>query len=185
MVRFLLALLVLTAFDAAAQSPRQPPMSRQDLSSSRNAIETPHITVTTSSPGTATVPGSRISLLIDIAPKPKMHVYSPLQETYIPVSIKLEPQRTFRALAPVFPKAEKYFFAPLKETQLVYSKPFRIVQEVTLASAAVLRDAGHASGGHVTVEGTLRYQACDDAICYLPRTVPVSWTIALKRSAMQ
>ena len=57
----------------------------------------------------------------------------------------------------------------LKETQRVYAKPFRITQEVTLGA-----DAPET----LTVKGTLRYQACDDTICYLPVTVPVSWTVS-------
>jgi hypothetical protein len=88
-------------------------------------------------------------------------------------------------LPPVFPKPEKYFFAPLKETQLVYSKPFRIVQNVTLAAATALREAGHTPASAVTITGKLRYQACDDTICYFPKDLPVSWTVKIKTEPMQ
>jgi hypothetical protein len=30
------------------------------------------------------------------------------------------------------------------------------------------------------VSGKLDYQACDDKVCYAPRSVPVKWTIALE-----
>ena len=185
MARLVLVLLVLAALDAGAQSPAAPPMSRPDVSVRPGGLETPHVTITASSMPAAAAPGAKVSLFLDIAPKPKMHVYSPLQENYIPVSLTLEPNRAFRAHTPVFPKGEKYFFAPLKETQLVYSKPFRIVQSVTLGSASALREAGQKPGTTLTVGGTLRYQACDDAICYLPKTLPISWVIELKPSAMQ
>jgi hypothetical protein len=89
----------------------------------------------------------------------------------------LKESRAFRAKPPVFPKAEKFFFAPLKETQLVYSAPFRIAIDIALASPASLRQAGIKPGATMKIEGTLRYQACDDEICYLPETVPVSWTV--------
>jgi DsbC/DsbD-like thiol-disulfide interchange protein len=147
--------------------------------------DTQHLILKLSSSAAAVAPGGRVSLVIAIAPKPKMHVYAPQQKTYIPVSITLAPTSAFRAPAPVFPAAEKYFFAPLKETQLVYSKPFRIVQHVTVASASTLRDAGHTAGSPITIAGTLRYQACDDAICYMPKEVPLSWTIAVKKSPIQ
>ncbi len=150
--------------------------TQQSRAPASNTVDTPHVILATSVKGASASPGARVSLVIDVTPKPKMHVYSPLQKDYIPVSITLKPDTAYRAHPPVFPKAEKYFFAPLKETQLVYSKPFRIVQDVTLASS---------SDDTMTIEGTFRYQACDDAICYLPKTVPVSWTIALKQSAMQ
>jgi hypothetical protein len=29
----------------------------------------------------------------------------------------------------------------------------------------------------ITLYGTLDYQACDDAICYLPVSVPISFTL--------
>ena len=45
--------------------------------------------------------------------------------------------------------------------------------------------AGHAPGATVTLAGTLRYQACDDAICYLPKSVPVSWTIKIDAAPMK
>ena len=133
--------------------------------------ETKHLKVTTSVNPRAAAAGGRVSLLVDVEPKPKMHVYAPDQKEYIPITLTLAPDQAIRAQTVRYPAAEKYFFAPLKETQLVFSKPFRIEQPITLA-------AGSAKA--VTVKGTLRYQACDDAICYVPQNVPVAWTIALK-----
>jgi hypothetical protein len=130
--------------------------------------ETKHLKISASASSTSAAPGAGMSLFIDIAPRPKMHVYAPDQKDYIPVALALASDAAYKGAAPQFPKAETYFFAPLKETQRVYSKPFRIVQPVTLAPTAK---------GAVTIKGTLRYQACDDAICYMPQNVPVSWTI--------
>jgi DsbC/DsbD-like thiol-disulfide interchange protein len=140
-------------------------------------VETRHLTATTSVRQGRIAPGTRTSLFVEIAPKPKMHVYAPQQDTYVPVSLTLKESRAVRAQPPVFPKPEKYFFAPLKETQLVYSSPFKIAVDVTLAASAVLRKMGITPSSPLTIEGTLRYQACDDEICYLPESVPVSWTI--------
>ena len=144
-------------------------------------LETLHLTATTSVRDTRIVPRTRTSLVIEIAPKPKMHVYAPQQDTYVPVSLTLTKSPAFRAHAPTFPKPEKYFFAPLKETQLVYSEPFKIAMDVTFASAATLRQLGIDPATSLKIDGTLRYQACDDAICYLPESRPVSWTIKLAK----
>ena len=141
------------------------------------------MTLTTAVGSEPVTPGTRLSLFVDVTPKPKMHVYAPQQKDYIPVSITLDANPAFTAQPAVFPKPEKFFFAPLEETQLVYSKPFRIVQSVLLTSA--LRTSTARSGGELKVTGRIRYQACDDAICYLPRDVPVSWTIRLKSAAVQ
>ena len=32
----------------------------------------------------------------------------------------------------------------------------------------------------VAVAGTLEFQACDDKVCFVPESVPVSWTVTIK-----
>jgi thioredoxin:protein disulfide reductase len=140
---------------------------------SADRTETKHLTVVTSAPAGPVVPGTRVSLAIDIAPKAEMHVYAPEQKGLIPITLVLEPNRAVKAHAPRFPKSEK--FKPLDEVQFVYSKPFRILQEVTVTAPP-----GHAgAAGTITIKGTLKYQACDNSICYAPVTVPVAWTIGV------
>jgi hypothetical protein len=143
-------------------------------------VDTRHIVVTPSSSDTAAAPGTRISLFLDVVPKPKMHVYTPEQKELIPISLSLTEDAAFKAHAAKFPKSEKYFFEPLGETQLVYSKPFRIVQDVTIALTPAMRQRARGSGATLTITGTLRYQACDDKVCYMPQEVAVSWTIQLR-----
>jgi DsbC/DsbD-like thiol-disulfide interchange protein len=142
------------------------------LSTDPTRADTRHLTLTTSASPRQVRPGTRVSLFVDVTPKPKMHVYSPEQKDVIPVALKLDPHAAVQVGAAKYPKPEKYFFAPLEETQLVYSKPFRLTQEIVVNSP---------SPPSVTIKGTLRYQACDEAICYLPQTVPVSWTLAVNK----
>jgi hypothetical protein len=115
---------------------------------------------------------------VAITPRPKMHVYAAGQPGVIPVTLVLDSNPAIRPGAVRLPDAERYFFAPLKETQRVYSKPFEITQAITIADTRPVRDR---AGRHETIaiEGRVRYQACDDTICYLPQDVPVSWTITL------
>ena len=157
--------LVFIGIAAAAVSPSgQQPL---DLSGAGQPgrIETRHLVLTTSATPAAR---TRVTLAVEVTPKPKMHVYAPEQKDVIPLTLQLEPNDAIRSGATKLPKPEKYFFAPLKETQFVYSKPFRIAHDVTLLPGALTP---------LTIKGTLRYQACDDAVCYVPQTVPVSWTI--------
>lgn len=137
----------------------------------RDTRDTAHLTVTLSKSAGRAVAGQHLALNVDVAPKPKMHVYAPGQRDYVIVTLKLDPSPAFTAGTPVFPPAEKFFFEPLEEEQLVYMKPFRITIDVTPASAA--------TGKTVSIKGTLRYQACDDHVCYLPTTVPLEWTLPL------
>ena len=136
------------------------------------ATETRHLTITTSSTPAAAKPGQRVVLNVDVALKPKMHVYSPDQpkgQDYLPIALTITAGGGFRLEKPRYPSSEKFFFAPLGETQHVYSKPFRITQPVV-----VTRDT---TGEPLTIAGTVRYQACDDALCYVPQTVAVKWEI--------
>jgi hypothetical protein len=149
-------------------------------SAALDRVETNHLIATTSVSDDVVAPGTRFSLQLDVFPKPKMHVYAPDQKDYIPISLKLEPSDAFKAHAPVFPKAEKFLFVPLNETQLVYSKPFRIVQDVTVSLTPAMRERARGSGASLTIKATMRYQACDDQVCYVPKEIPVTWTARLR-----
>jgi hypothetical protein len=167
----LLGCAVISGSVAAVNDPQQPaPVDRAGVSKQTgHPVETRHLTVSTSSGPLART--RRVTLFAEVTPKPKMHVYSPEQKDVIPVALTIEPGDHVTPGVTRFPKPEKYFFAPIKETQFVYSKSFRLAQDVTLAASA---------SGAVTIKGTLRYQACDDSICYVPQNVPLSWTVALK-----
>src|SRR4029078_3594200 len=132
----------------------------------KKPIETAHLSLTPSTGETST-PG-RGPLVLDLIPKAKMHVYSPGQEGYIAIALALDADPAFTAEKAKYPAGEKLFMPALKDTQLVYAEPFRITQDLTLKSGP---------GERVTVKGTLRYQACDDLVCYLPKTVRVEWVV--------
>lgn len=136
-------------------------------------VSTKHLTIATSASQQTVEPGARVALNIDIAPKPTMHVYAPGQENYIAVSLKLDEHADLKPATIQFPKPEKREVKELGETQLVYSKPFRIVQGVTVAKSP--------TPGPLIIKGTVRYQACDESICYAPITVPVTWTLTVKK----
>ena len=141
----------------------------QDVPASKK--ETKHLTVTTSASPETVAPGKRVSLAVDVAPKPAMHVYSPGQAGYIGITLTLDADPAINAAKAKYPAGEKIYMPLLKETQLVYAKPFRIAQDVVVRSPT-----GTAA---VTIKGTLRYQACDETVCYLPTNVPVEWRVKL------
>ena len=131
-----------------------------------NPQETPHLQLKTSSKAAAA--DGRITLRVDVTPKRNMHVYAPGQEGYIPIQLTLTPDPSFTATKAKYPEGEPYVMPAINETQLVYARPFTITETITLTSR---------TAATVTVKGSVRYQACDNAICYLPKTVPVEWTI--------
>jgi hypothetical protein len=135
------------------------------------SIETLHLQLKTSASVATVAPGGKVTLQVAVTPKAKMHVYAPGQEGYIPIQLTLTADPAFTAGKAKYPDGEKYVMPALNETQLVYAKPFAITQDITLKSPP---------SGPLTVKGSVRYQACDEAICYLPKTVPIEWTIAVK-----
>lgn len=160
---------------AAAQGSRAPAPAKAP-----RKIEARQLTVTTSQSDLAAAPGTKLSLMVDVVPKPKMHVYAPEQTGgYIRIELDLDENAAFRAAEPVFPKASNYYFEPLKETFKVFDSPFRIRQDVTIALTQTLRRRA-AARETLTITGTLRYQACDDQVCYRPDEVKVSWAVALQ-----
>jgi hypothetical protein len=84
-----------------------------------------------------------------------------------------------RLLPPAYPRSEIYFFKPLNERVPVYQKPFRLVQEVVLEGNPEAQAALRGKDT-ITLSGTLDYQACDDAICFNPVSLPLSWTVSLR-----
>ncbi len=66
--------------------------------------------------------------------------------------------------------------AAFDETVPVYRGRFRITRDFTIGPEAKLKPLLDGSG-HFTLSGTLRYQACDDRICYIPQELPVQWTL--------
>ena len=132
------------------------------------SIETAHLSVT---PVAGTLKAGKVSLHVDVAPGPNMHVYAPGQPGYVAIVLTLDPDTPVTATGKAkYPAGEKVFMPVLNETQLVYGKPFRITQDVALR-----KDAAR---GPLTIKGSLRYQACDDKICYKPTTLAVSWTLS-------
>lgn len=148
-----------------------PPQSANDIAGGQLAA-------TLGVSDSTVAPGQRVTLIVDLKPKPGMHVYAPGQTGYIPVSIALDPSADFKAAPIKFPTPGTYYFAPLKETVKVYEKAVRITQDVTLALSPDLRKRATAKEALV-ITGSLTYQACDDKVCYLKETIPVSWSMTL------
>lgn len=132
-----------------------------------------HATITPGPPALTAAAGTKVALFVDMTPKPGVHVYAPGAKDYLPVKLTLKPQPEVRIGKLTYPKSEMMFFAPLNETVPVFEKAFRLNQDVTLAKSLK-------PGSTVTLAGTLDFQACDDKVCFVPESVPVSWTLTVR-----
>jgi hypothetical protein len=139
---------------------------------------TAHLTLSASITDTTAAPGERLAIVVDVTPRPGMHVYAPGKHDYQVVRLTLSPQPWLRAHAPVYPAPEIYHFKPLDERVEVYTGPFRLRTDITLLATPEAQKLLGAVPS-VTIAGALEYQACDDKVCFNPARVPISFTISV------
>ena len=137
-----------------------------------------HLTLNTSISSTEIAPGQKLSLSFDITPKRAMHVYAPGKHDYQVIAVKIDPQPWLKVAPTNYPPSEIYDFKELNEKVEVYSKPFKLVQDITVLNTAAAKKALAASP--VKLSGRLEYQACDDKVCYAPTKIPVSFALTAK-----
>lgn len=118
--------------------------------------------------------GEQVTLTLDVTLRPGMHVYAPGADGYIPVSWKLKESNLYTAADVVMPEAKTVYLPVIDEKAPVYEGQFRLVRNVSIAPDA---------NGKLSIEGTFRYQACDDRMCYVPETLPMTWTLTVARPA--
>ena len=95
--------------------------------------------------------------------------HTPKSEFLIPTMLKLEPAAGVRAAAIEYPAGTAYSFSFEPNEKLdVYSGAFTVKLPVVAAA-----------GEHKMV-GALKYQACDHAACYPPKTLPVEVLVTAK-----
>jgi hypothetical protein len=88
--------------------------------------------------------------------------HTPRSELLIPTQISLQPAAGVKPEALEYPAGTSYSFSFDPSEKLdVYSGAFTVKLPVI------------AEAGTHTVDGTLRYQACDHAACYPPKSLPV------------
>jgi hypothetical protein len=88
--------------------------------------------------------------------------HTPKSELLIPTQITLQPAAKVKTESLDYPAGTSYSFSFDPSEKLdVYSGEFTVKLPVV------------AEAGAHTVDGTLRYQACDHAACYPPKSLPV------------
>ena len=117
-------------------------------------------------------PDVRFTLVADFELKPKMHVYAPGVQHYIPISIELDPSNYFYTNSVEFPKPEILRLPAINETVPVFQGKFRVSQDITMRERDALGTLKE-----LKIKGRLRYQACDDKMCYLPQNIPLEWSL--------
>ena len=76
-------------------------------------------------------------------------------------------------------KAGETVFPASIDFRLQGSTDVLAVFEGTLTIGSTLTLPASQTPGDLTIPARLRYQACDDKVCFAPKTVPVSWTVTV------
>ncbi len=89
--------------------------------------------------------------------------HRPKGDLLVPTEVRFEPATDVRVGAPDYPAGQPYHFPASPDEVLdVYTGAFAVELPVT------------APAGSHTLKATLRYQACDRAMCYPVRSLPIT-----------
>jgi hypothetical protein len=102
-----------------------------------------------------------------------VHVQSdkPLDKSLIPTALTIEPPPGVRVEKIVYPTATKLKQEGQEQPLAVFGPEFTITVHLSVAPGA--------AAGEVSVPGRLRYQACDEMMCYAPKRVDTKWAIRI------
>lgn len=151
----------------------------------RTTSETKQLTLTSSASDAAVPPGSRVTLILDVDLRPGMHLYAPgIQGGYISLDWQIAAAadpvpRAWLAHPAAYPPSRMLNLPVIGETVPVYQGHIRLLRDLTIGSNQDLK-ALPGPDRALTVAGSFRYQACDDRMCYPPRTVPLQWTFRIQ-----
>jgi hypothetical protein len=116
----------------------------------------PHLGITSYLTDQVASPGTHFSIVLDITPATRVHVYAPGVVGYKPIVLTIQPQPGLVIREAHFPAADDYFFKPLNEHVPVYQRAFRVIQDVMIDPS---RDAAATVRAlkNMTIEATLTY----------------------------
>ena len=131
----------------------------------------PRATVTPFVESDGVHPGSSARVALTVALPEGLHVQSdqPRDPSLIPTVLTIEPPAGVRVTQLVFPHPTDFKQENIPEPLAVFEHEFVVGAEIAI-------DAGVAAG-ELVIPARLRYQACDDKVCFQPRTEPVEWKV--------
>jgi hypothetical protein len=146
---------LISAISATAQVPPPPP-----------PVTVAAIPVTTAQRGTQTI----VNLNFRVPPGYHINSNTPKSEFLIPTALKMDLPTDIILGKIEYPPGEDLTFPFSPDEKLsVYAGDFTVALSVHPLQSVV--------PGKYLMRGVLRYQACDNAACYPPRTLPVSFEV--------
>lgn len=117
--------------------------------------------------------GTTVRAALQITLPEGFHVQSnkPRDASLIPTELTIEPASGIEAQELVFPEAVDFPQEGLPEPLLVFERQFTIGVRFSVPAGL--------PAGALSVPARLRYQACDDKVCFAPTTVQTGWTFLI------
>jgi hypothetical protein len=125
------------------------------------------------------VPGTRVTVAVEVRLPADVHVYAPGAQGYKPIKLVLDPVPQLDMKPPIFPPSKVLFMPAINERVPVFEGTFRISQDVRVSSSAEFWGSLGKDGKVFEISGKLEYQACNKTECFVPKTVPVKWQLQI------
>ena len=106
---------------AAAQAQPIKPAGKPKVTQ----VSTDHLKIRYANEVVMKTDGS-MSFVVEIEPRPGIHVYAPGADDYRVISLEIDEQSALRLRPLQYPASEIYHFLPLNEKIPVYQKPFAL-----------------------------------------------------------
>ena len=138
-----------------------------------------HVQIRTAATQAAVHPGNRLTLLVEITPAPRVHVYGPeVSSGYQGLAVTVDPQPHLTVYPARYPPARALALPWTDEVLAGYTDPVRVEIDVALGTRQELAGLLEAGQGLV-LTGTCSLQTCDDRVCWPPESVRIEWRFEL------
>jgi DsbC/DsbD-like thiol-disulfide interchange protein len=138
------------------------------IASAQSGPPAPVITPIVESPAVHAGTTARLALRVHFPPGYHIQSNKPRDPSLIAAALALSPPDGVTVNEIVFPPASDLKVAGLPELLAVFEEEFIVGIQVDVAAGK--------SPGDVAIPAQLRYQACNETMCFGPKTVPVEWT---------
>jgi hypothetical protein len=144
----------------------------------RSTATAKHVKIAISASSSAVRSGQRVLLAIDVEIPKGYHLYAPGVEGYSAVNWAMAETPVFKPHEVSYPSSRILYLKAIEEKVPVYENKVRLIRDITIGGDKAVRAALNAN--QVKIDGTFKYQACSDRLCYPPETVPLAWTFTFE-----
>ena len=144
-------------------------------SQAQTALRRPVATLTPRVDTKAVRAGSTVVLAVRVALPEGVHVQSnkPRDPGLIATVLTVTPPAGLTLVGVRYPKDVELAQRGAPKPLLVYPNEFDITVELKVGAGV--------AAGKLTVPATLRYQACNETLCFIPTNAATAWTVAVTK----